>query len=85
MYKLKRPTSWDKNEMAGEDSFSAFMNRNPELSIRAVQATSLSRATTFNRTNVMRSLVIYGKLWTAIVSTHKISIMRTAVARRGTH
>lgn len=38
--------------MAVEDWFSSFMMRNPELSIRAAQATSLSRATSFNRTNV---------------------------------
>ncbi|XP_031328877.1 uncharacterized protein LOC116159918 [Photinus pyralis] len=38
--------------MAGEDWFSAFMRRNTELSLRAAQATSLSRATSFNRTNV---------------------------------
>lgn len=51
-YNLARPRSWDENEIAGEDWFLAFMARNPELSVRAAQATSLSRATSFNRTNV---------------------------------
>lgn len=51
-YKLKQPVSWVENEIAGIDWFSAFMKRNPELSIRVAQATSLSRATSFNKTNV---------------------------------
>ncbi|KAJ8728992.1 hypothetical protein PYW07_006688 [Mythimna separata] len=51
-YNLKRPSTWDANEMAGEDWFTAFMHRNPELSIRAAQATSMSGATSFNRVNV---------------------------------
>lgn len=38
--------------MAGEEWFRSFMKRNPELSVRTAQATSLSRATSFNRTNV---------------------------------
>ncbi|KAG5877702.1 hypothetical protein JTB14_021666 [Gonioctena quinquepunctata] len=45
--------------MAGEDWFRASMNRNPELSMRAAQATSLSRATSFNKANVNAS---YGNL-----------------------
>lgn len=38
--------------MAGEELFRSFMSRNPSLSVRAVQAASLSRATSFNKTNV---------------------------------
>ncbi|KAG5893198.1 hypothetical protein JTB14_016473 [Gonioctena quinquepunctata] len=51
-YSLRIPDTWKQNSMAGEDWFSGFMKRNPELSIRCAQATSLSRATSFNVTNV---------------------------------
>lgn len=48
----KIPESWKANEMAGNDWFTSFMKRNPRLAIRSPEATSLSRATSFNRTNV---------------------------------
>lgn len=51
-YNLNAPSKWQDNEMAGEEWFRSFMKRNPELSVRAAQATSLSRATSFNRNNV---------------------------------
>lgn len=51
-YNLKQPATWLENEMAGEEWFRSFMRRNPELSVRAAQATSLARATSFNKTNV---------------------------------
>ena len=51
-YKLKFPTTWTVNEMAGKDWFSGFRKRHNELSIRKPQATSLARATAFNRTTV---------------------------------
>nr|CAH7729490.1 unnamed protein product [Callosobruchus chinensis] len=51
-YNLKAPSSWIENGMAGEEWFRSFMKRNPELSVRVAQATSLSRATSFNRYNV---------------------------------
>ena len=38
--------------MAGVDWFNAFMKRHPELSIWKPQATSLARATAFNKTTV---------------------------------
>ncbi|XP_068232285.1 uncharacterized protein [Palaemon carinicauda] len=41
-----------KNEMTGADWFSGFFKRKKDLSIRAPQATSLSRATSFDRMNV---------------------------------
>ncbi|KAL0970008.1 hypothetical protein UPYG_G00235870 [Umbra pygmaea] len=51
-YNIKHPQSWDENNMAGPDWFSGFMKRHPNLSMRSAQATSLARATSFNRTNV---------------------------------
>lgn len=51
-YKAKIPDTWISNETAGKEWFRSFLNRNPELSVRTAQATSLSRATSFNRTNV---------------------------------
>jgi len=50
--KAKIPESWTKNTMAGPDWFSNFMIRHKKLSIRTPEATSLARATSFNRTNV---------------------------------
>ncbi|XP_063218424.1 uncharacterized protein LOC134528602 [Bacillus rossius redtenbacheri] len=50
--KVRFPSSWADCEMAGADWFSAFLKRHPTLSIRTPEATSLSRATCFNRTNV---------------------------------
>ena len=48
----KMPQSWENNKSAGPDWMSGFMKRHPELSIRSPQATSLSRAISFNRSNV---------------------------------
>ncbi|CAF4919368.1 unnamed protein product [Pieris macdunnoughi] len=48
----KVPDSWTSNNCAGKDWFRGFMTRNPELSLRTPEATSLSRSTSFNRKNV---------------------------------
>ena len=45
------PEEYKKTECAGADWFTNFMKRHPSLSIHSPQATSLSRATSFNRTN----------------------------------
>ncbi|XP_025161598.1 uncharacterized protein LOC112590102 isoform X2 [Harpegnathos saltator] len=50
-YNFKRP-QWDENCQASVDWFYFFMKKHPELSIRCAQPTSLSRATSFNTTNV---------------------------------
>jgi hypothetical protein len=49
---LKIPDTWKIKKMAGKDWFSAFLRRNPNLSIRKPEATSLARMTAFNRTTV---------------------------------
>lgn len=46
------PETWEKNKSAGVDWIRGFMGRNPELSLRRPEATSLSRATSFNEFNV---------------------------------
>ncbi|KAF8794807.1 hypothetical protein HNY73_002737 [Argiope bruennichi] len=50
--KRKVTISWEENQQAGEDWFSLFLKRNSSLSIRGPEATSLSQATSSNKTNV---------------------------------
>lgn len=49
---LKFPESWKRKGQAGSDWFTGFMKRNPTLSIRKPEATSLARMTAFNKTTV---------------------------------
>lgn len=51
-FSVNMPDSWKQNKSAGPDWFSGFMKRNVDLAIRTPEATSMSRATSFNRTNV---------------------------------
>jgi len=46
------PSNWYDNLCAGEDWLYSFLKRNNDLSVRTPQATSLSRATSFNKHNV---------------------------------
>ena len=46
------PASWTENEEAGREWMKAFMNRNPQLTLRKPEATSIARAGAFNRHNV---------------------------------
>ena len=53
MQKGKRmPENWKEHKLAGEDWFTAFIKRRNEISIRKPEATSIGRATGFNRHNV---------------------------------
>ncbi|GLV46149.1 hypothetical protein CBL_02865 [Carabus blaptoides fortunei] len=52
LHDIKMPQSWIENEKAGVEWFNAFLKRNPKISIRQPEATSLARATSFNKTNV---------------------------------
>ncbi|XP_031328879.1 tigger transposable element-derived protein 6-like [Photinus pyralis] len=50
--KLNFPSKWEESQMASIDWYKAFMQRNPILSVRRPQATSLARAMNFNKPNV---------------------------------
>ncbi|ROL23530.1 Pogo transposable element with KRAB domain [Anabarilius grahami] len=51
-HNIKVPETWSKLQQAGCDCFTAFLKRHPSLSIRKPEATSLARATSFNKENV---------------------------------
>nr|CAI5825316.1 unnamed protein product [Callosobruchus analis] len=51
-YNRKCPSSWVQSEMAGEVWLRLYMKRHGILSLRMPQATSIARATSFNKTNV---------------------------------
>ena len=44
--------TWKVNKQAGSEWFASFMKRHPSLSIRTPEATSLSRASSFNKDTV---------------------------------
>ena len=51
---VQMPDQWSRDHCAGPDWFSGFLKQNPALSIRTPEPTSLSRATSFNKSNVNR-------------------------------
>ena len=48
-FNLRMPQRWSEMEMAGPDWFTSFMKRNPDISLRKPEATSLNRAMNFNK------------------------------------
>jgi len=51
-FDVKHPEQWDQSQSVGDDWLSGLLSRNPQLSIRTPEATSLARATSFNRSTV---------------------------------
>ena len=54
---LKTPDKWDDNKTAGIEWLRGFLQRHQELSIRSPEATSIGRATSFNRETVNKFYV----------------------------
>lgn len=67
-YNKKFPASLEENKKAGEVWLKLFMQRHPILSLRLPQATSIARATSFNKMNVAAFFDHY----TGVLSKHKL-------------
>ena len=61
--KLRVPPSWDRKSEAGIDWFLGFMKRQSYLSTRKPQATSLARASAFNKVTVNRFFDLLGQVY----------------------
>lgn len=65
----KYPKTWDESSKAEVDRFSAYMKRNPTLSIRSPEATSLARATSFNK----HSVAMFFRKLDEIIRRHSVT------------
>lgn len=65
----KYPKTWDESSKAEVDRFSAYMKRNPTLSIRSPEATSLARATSFNK----HSVAMFFRKLDEIIRRHRVT------------
>lgn len=89
------PDSWKTKLLADEDWLGSFLKCHPSLSIRSPQATSLSRATSFNKNNIslffanltavyQRLNLSPGDIWnvdeTGLTTVH---VPNRVIARRG--
>lgn len=62
--KKEIPESWHKNRKAGNNFYYYFFKRHSQLSLRKPEATSLARATAFNKTNVNEFFQKYEEILT---------------------
>ena len=53
------PANWDDEQRASTDWYYGFMNRHPELALKAPEGMSIARATAFNRTSVKAFFDLY--------------------------
>ena len=63
----KTPEIWEKNKSAGKQWYYGFMKRHSNLSLRTPEATSLARATSFNKHNVS---MFFDKLYSVMDKYH---------------
>ncbi|XP_030750899.1 uncharacterized protein LOC115878503 [Sitophilus oryzae] len=61
--KIVTPPEWNKNNKAGIHWLHGFMNRHKELSLRQPESTSLSRTSSFNKTNTTTFFLNLEKLY----------------------
>ena len=57
------PESWNKRKLAGKDWLYGFISRNPGISLRQPEATSLSRAAGFNQVEVDKFFYLLRELY----------------------
>lgn len=60
--KIIYPKAWNNQQSAGLELLRSFLRRHPKLSLRKTEATSLTRLSAFNRTNVAAFFANYIKV-----------------------